>query len=138
VLFLTNPAGLDQQGRRRMLDDLAKLNTERLNTTGDPEIAARIAQYELAYRMQTAVPDLTDLSKEPKEILEMYGPDAAKRGTYAANCLLARRLSERGVRFVQLFHMGWDQHQNLPNGIRGQCKDTDQAICRADQGPQAT
>jgi hypothetical protein len=127
VLFLTNPAGLDQQGRRRMLDDLAKLNQERLATSGDPEIAARIAQYELAYRMQTAVPDLTDLSKEPKEILEMYGPDATKRGTYASNCLLARRLSERGVRFVQLFHMGWDQHQNLPNGIRGQCKDTDQA-----------
>jgi hypothetical protein len=126
VLFLSNPAGIDPAGRRRMLDDLAQLNQQRLESTGDPEIATRIAQYEMAYRMQTAVPELTDLSKEPKEILEMYGPDATKRGTYASNCLLARRLSERGVRFVQLFHMGWDQHLNLPSAIRGQCKDTDQ------------
>ena len=126
VLFLSNPAGVDDQSRRRMLDDLAKLNQHHLESTGDPEIATRIAQYELAYKMQTAVPELTDLSKEPKEILDLYGPDVTKRGTYASNCLLARRLSERGVRFVQLFHMGWDQHQNLPNGIRGQCKDTDQ------------
>jgi hypothetical protein len=126
VLFLSNPAGVDDKTRRRMLDDLGKLNTERLDAMGDPEIATRISQYELAYRMQTAVPELTDFSKEPANITEMYGPEVQKRGTYAANCLLARRLSERGVRFVQLFHTGWDQHDDLPNGIRGQCKDTDQ------------
>jgi hypothetical protein len=126
VLFLSNPAGVDPATRRRMLDDLAKLNQQQLDAMGDPEIGTRIAQYEMAYRMQTAVPELADLSKEPAEAIDMYGPDARKRGTYAANCLLARRLSERGVRFVQLFHMGWDQHDDLPNGIRGQCKDTDQ------------
>ncbi len=126
VLYLSNPPGIDDKARRRTLDDLAKLNQQRLDTMGDPEIATRIAQYELAYRMQTAVPELGDMSKEPKEVVESYGPEALKRGTYAANCLLARRLSERGVRFVQLFHMGWDQHDNMPNGIRGQCKDTDQ------------
>ncbi len=126
VLFLSNPAGVDDKTRRRMLDDLGKLNTERLDAMGDPEIATRISQYELAYRMQTAVPELTDFSKEPASVIEMYGPEVQKRGTYAANCLLARRLSERGVRFVQLFHTGWDQHDDLPNGIRGQCKDTDQ------------
>src|SRR5438105_3346233 len=126
VLYLSNPAGVDDKTRRRQLDDLAKLNQQRLDAMGDPEIATRIAQYELAYRMQTAVPELSDLSKEPPEVVDSYGPDARKRGTYAANCFLARRLSERGVRFVQLFHMGWDQHDDLPNGIRGQCRDTDQ------------
>ena len=126
VLYLSNPPGVDDKSRRRMLDDLAKLNQQRLDAMGDPEIATRISQYEMAYRMQTAVPELSDLSKEPKEVVEMYGPEATKRGTYAANCLLARRLSERGVRFVQLFHMGWDQHDDLPNGIRGQARDTDQ------------
>ncbi len=126
VLFLGNPPGVDDPTRRRELDDLKKLNQENLDAMGDPEIGTRIAQYELAYRMQTAVPELTDLSKEPANILEMYGPDVQRRGSYAANCLLARRLSERGVRFVQLFHTGWDQHDDLPNGIRGQCKDTDQ------------
>ncbi|HEX8520627.1 MAG TPA: DUF1501 domain-containing protein [Tepidisphaeraceae bacterium] len=126
VLFLSNPPGVDDKTRRRMLDDLGKLNQQQLDAMGDPEIATRISQYELAYRMQTAVPELTDLSKEPAHVLESYGPDVTKRGSYAANCLLARRLSERGVRFVQLFHTGWDQHDDLPNGIRGQCKDTDQ------------
>jgi hypothetical protein len=126
VLFIGNPPGVDDKTRRRELDDLAKLNQLRLDAMGDPEIATRIAQYEVAYRMQTAVPELVDLTKEPASVLEMYGPEVSKRGTYAANCLLARRLSERGVRFVQLFHTGWDQHDDLPKGIRGQCKDTDQ------------
>jgi arylsulfatase A-like enzyme len=110
-----------------MLDDLGRLNQLKLDETGDPEIATRIAQYELAYRMQTSVPELTDISREPKHILELYGPDARKPGTFAANCLLARRLAERGVRFIQLFHRGWDQHTNLPKQITGQCRDTDQA-----------
>jgi len=127
VLFLSNPAGLDHGGRRRMLDDLAKLNQLKLAEFGDPEIATRIAQYEMAYRMQTSVPELIDLSKEPAHILDLYGPDARKPGTFAANCLLARRLAERGVRFIQLFHRGWDQHVALPKQIVGQCKDTDQA-----------
>ena len=126
VLFLSNPAGLDATARRRMLDDLAKLNQMRLDETGDPEIATRIAQYELAYRMQTSVPELTDLTKEPAHVLDLYGPDARKPGTFAANCLLARRLAERGVRFIQLFHRGWDQHTKLPSQIVGQCRDTDQ------------
>jgi Protein of unknown function (DUF1501) len=127
VLYLFNPAGLDHADRRRMLDDLGRLNQLKLEETGDPEIATRIAQYELAYRMQTSVPELTDISREPKHILELYGPDALKPGTFAANCLLARRLAERGVRFIQLFHRGWDQHTNLPKQIAGQCRDTDQA-----------
>jgi hypothetical protein len=126
VLFLSNPAGLDSAARRRMLDDLAKLNQIQHEEVGDPEIAARIAQYELAYRMQTSVPELSDLSKESAHIVDLYGPDARKPGTYAANCLLARRLSERGVRFIQLFHRGWDQHRKLPSQIIGQCRDTDQ------------
>jgi hypothetical protein len=127
VLYLANPAGCDPQTRRQMLDDLGELNRLRHAETGDPETLTRVAQYELAYRMQTAVPDLTDLGKEPKHVLDMYGPDVHKPGTYAANCLLARRLAERDVRFVQLYHMGWDQHGNLPKQIRGQCGDTDQA-----------
>jgi len=126
VLYLSNPPGLDNAARRRMLDDLAQLNQLRLQEQGDPEIATRIAQYELAYRMQTSVPELTDLSSEPRSIFDLYGPDAKKPGTYAANCLLARRLAERGVRFIQLFHKGWDQHTNLPKQIAGQCRDTDQ------------
>ena len=126
VLYLSNPPGLDGTARRRMLDDLARLNQLRLQEQGDPEIATRIAQYELAYRMQTAVPDLTDLTREPNSIFDLYGPDARKPGTYAANCLLARRLAERGVRFIQLFHKGWDQHTNLPKQIVAQCRDTDQ------------
>ena len=127
VLYLSNPEGLSQTARRRFLDDLAKLNELKLAEQGDPEIATRIAQYELAYRMQTSVPELVDTSNEPEHIFEMYGPDSKKPGTFAANCLLARRLTERGVRFVQLFHRGWDQHTKLPEGIAKQCRDTDQA-----------
>ncbi len=127
VLFLSNPPGLDASGRRRMLDDLAKLNQMKLDQVGDPEINARIAQYELAYRMQTSVPELTDTSQEPKHIFDLYGVDAKQPGTFSANCLLARRLAERGVRFIQLFHRGWDQHTNLPIDIRKQCLATDQA-----------
>lgn len=126
VLFLSNPAGVDKETRRGMLDDVREMNKLKQGIAGDPEIATRIAQYELAFRMQTSVPELTQISKEPQHILDMYGPDVTKPGTYAANCLLARRLCERGVRFVQLFHMGWDHHGGLPTAIRGQCKDTDQ------------
>lgn len=127
VLFLSDPEGLDRATRREMLDDLMGLNKIRLNSVGDPEIATRISQYELAFRMQTSVPDLTNISDEPASVLEMYGPEVKKPGSYAYNCLLARRLCERGVRFVQLFHTGWDQHFNLPGQIRGQAYDTDQA-----------
>jgi hypothetical protein len=127
VLHLSNPDGLDRATRRRMLDDLARLNQLKLEETGDPEIATRIAQYELAFRMQSSVPELTDVSKEPQHIFDLYGPNSRTPGTFAANCLLARRLAERGVRFIQLFHRGWDQHVNLPTMISGQCRDTDQA-----------
>ena len=126
VLFLSNPEGLDAHGRRRMLDDLAKLNQMQLAEFGDPEIATRIAQYELAYRMQTSVPSLTDVSREPASAFDLYGPESRKPGTFAANCLLARRLAESGVRFIQLFHRGWDQHTKLPTQLPGQCRDTDQ------------
>ena len=126
VLFLSNPDGLDRTARRRMLDDLAKLNQMQLTEFGDPEIATRIAQYELAYRMQTSVPALTDVSGEPASAFDLYGPEARRPGTFAANCLLARRLAERGVRFIQLFHRGWDQHTKLPKQLAGQCYDTDQ------------
>ena len=126
VLYLTNPPGQSDSTRRRLLDDLAQLNQMKLDETGDPEIATRIAQYELAYRMQTSVPELIDVSREPQAVFDLYGPDARKPGTFAANCLLARRLAERGVRFIQLFHRGWDQHTNLPKQIAGQCRDVDQ------------
>jgi hypothetical protein len=126
VLYLSNPEGYSGAARRRFLDDLAKLNTIELKNYQDPEIATRIAQYELAYKMQTSVPDLADLSKEPEGTFELYGPDSRKPGSFAANCILARRLAERGVRFIQLFHRGWDQHANLPKEIRGQCLQTDQ------------
>ncbi len=127
VLFLSNPNGINEQVRRRMLDDLADLNRRRLDEIGDPEIATRIAQYELAYRMQTSVPELVDVSSESESAFQLYGEDSRRPGTYAANCLLARRLAERGVRFIQLFHRGWDQHTNLPTDIRKQCAATDQA-----------
>jgi hypothetical protein len=127
VLYLSNPPGLSGDTRRRFLDDLSRLNQLKLQEFGDPEIATRIAQYEMAYRMQTSVPELIDLSKEPESVFELYGPDSKKPGTFAANCLLARRLAERGVRFIQLFHRGWDQHTNLPKQIVGQSRDTDQA-----------
>ena len=126
VLYLSNPPGLDAAARRRMLDDLARLNRLKLAESGDPEVATRIAQYEMAFRMQTSVPELTDLSREPAHVFDLYGPESRKPGTFAANCLLARRLAERGVRFIQLFHRGWDQHTHLPKQIRGQCRDTDQ------------
>jgi hypothetical protein len=126
VHYLNDPAGVDRSLRRDMLDQLNGLNGIHHDVVGDPEIATRISQYELAYRMQASVPELADISNEPKEILDMYGPDVRTPGTYAANCLLARRLAERDVRFVQVFHEGWDQHANLPKDIRGQCKDTDQ------------
>jgi hypothetical protein len=127
VLFLSNPPGLDAGARRRMLGDLARLNEMKHRDVGDPEILTRVAQYELASRMQASVPELADLSREPESVFELYGPEARRPGTYAANCLLARRLAERGVRFIQLFHRGWDQHVHLPRQIRGQCRDTDQA-----------
>jgi hypothetical protein len=126
VLYLSNPPGYDRGARRRFLDDLAKLNEERLRESQDPEVATRIAQYEMAFKMQTSVPELADLSTEPASTFEMYGPDSRKPGTYAANCILARRLAERGVRFIQLFHRGWDQHGNLPREIKKQCLETDQ------------
>lgn len=127
VLYLNNPPGIDEATRRRMLDGIEKLNRMRLEAFGDPEIETRIAQYEMAYRMQASVPELTDLSGEPEHILDLYGPDSKVPGTYAANCLLARRLLEKGVRFVQLYHRGWDQHQDLPRDIALQCRDVDQA-----------
>lgn len=127
VLYLSNPPGIDSEARRRLLDTVQHINQIAENDFGDPEINTRISQYELAYRMQSSVPDLMDLSKEPEKTFEMYGPEARKAGTYAANCLLARRLVERGVRFVQLYHRGWDQHGDLPRMIASQCKDTDQA-----------
>jgi hypothetical protein len=126
VLYLSNPPGMSAAVRRGLLDDLAKLNELKLADAGDPEIATRIAQYEMAYRMQTSVPELTDLASEPKHILDLYGPDVSRPGSFAQNCLLARRLAERGVRFVQLIHAGWDQHTNLPTQLEVQCRDTDQ------------
>ncbi|MBI1904217.1 MAG: DUF1501 domain-containing protein [Planctomycetia bacterium] len=118
VLYLSNPPGVDADTRRRMLDGLAALNQQRLQTQGDPEIAARIAQYEMAFRMQTSVPELIDISQEPKEVLDLYGPEVTQPGTFAYNCLLARRLAERGVPFTQVFLRGWDHHGNLPGNIR--------------------
>ncbi|GAO43404.1 DUF1501 domain-containing protein [Flavihumibacter petaseus] len=127
VLYLNNHEGIPGTDRREMLDKLAELNNENYANFADPEIKAKVQQYEMAFRMQTAVPEITDLSKEPESIVKMYGADCLTPGTYAANCLLARKLSESGVRFVQLYHQGWDGHGNLPNEIRGQCQDTDQA-----------
>ena len=127
VLYLSDPDGVDRAARRRFLDDLSQLNRLRYDDFGDPEILTRISQYEMAFRMQSSVPELTDLSNEPDSTFELYGPQSRQPGTYAANCLLARRLLERDVRFVQLFHRGWDQHTDLPAQIRKQCADTDQA-----------
>ena len=126
VLYLNNPAGMDRPMRRDTLDELAALNQHQHESFGDPEIQNRIAQYELAFRMQASVPELTDFSKESDHVLADYGPEVRTPGTYAANCLLARRLAERDVRFIQLFHMGWDHHGGLPPAVRGQCSDTDQ------------
>ncbi|MGB7347388.1 MAG: DUF1501 domain-containing protein [Pirellulaceae bacterium] len=127
VLYLTNPKGIDAGVRRKMLDGIAKLNQQRFDEVGDPEIQTRIAQYEMAYRMQTSVPDLMDTTAESQSTYDLYGEDAKKPGTFAANCLLARRLAERGVPFVQLFHRGWDQHGNLPKDLRKNCLSVDQA-----------
>ena len=126
VLYLSDPKGINRKMRRDMLDEIAQLNRKDRQVVGDPEIDARISQYEMAFRMQSSVPDLTDVSKEPKHILDSYGPDVLKPGTYAANCLLARRMAERDVRCIQLFHMGWDHHGGLPNAVKGQCRDVDQ------------
>ena len=126
VLYLSNPKGLDPSDRRAMLDGLNKLNAMAAHEVGDPEIQTRIAQYEMAFRMQTSVPELTDLGGETKETLALYGiTDSTEDGGFARNCLLARKMAERGVRFIQLMHRGWDQHSSLPTQIRGQCKDVD-------------
>lgn len=126
VLYLSNPDGMSREVKRGLLDDIAELNALKLKETGDPEIATRIAQYEMGFKMQASVPELTDLSKEPKHVLDMYGPQVKEQGTFAHNCLLARRLIERGVRFVQVMHAGWDQHGSLTTELYTQCKDTDQ------------
>jgi Uncharacterized protein conserved in bacteria len=127
VLFLSNPEGFDAGNRRHFLDGLAELNRLTSGEYGDPETAARLAQYEMAFRMQTSVPELTDISKEPAHTFELYGEDARKPGSFAANCLLARRLAERGVRFIQLYHRDWDHHGKLPQDLPKRCKDVDQA-----------
>jgi hypothetical protein len=127
VLYLSNPSGFSKEDRRQFLDTLAGLNQIELERSGDAEVSTRISQYEMAFRMQTSVPELTDLSKEPEHILNLYGPDCRTPGTFAANCLLARRLAERGVRFIQLFHRDWDHHNKLPEGLPKRCRETDQA-----------
>lgn len=126
VLYLSNPSGVDAKIRRRMLDTLSKLNRHTVESVGDPETNARIAQYEMAFKMQTSVPDLTQINDEPKYILDMYGPDVTTPGSFANCCLMARRMAERGVRFTQIFHRGWDQHGNLPKDLPNQCRDVDQ------------
>ncbi len=128
VLFLSNPAGVNKDVRRKMLDFVAKVNQDEQRSVNDPEIQTSLAQQEMAFRMQTSVPELTDLSSEKKETLDMYGPDVHKSGSFARNCLLARRMAERNVRFVQLFHRGWDHHSKLPDNLRGQARDVDQPI----------
>ncbi len=126
VLYLKNPDGISSASRRKMLDRLKELHEFEYQHTMDPEVRTRIEQYEMAFRMQTSIPEVADVSGEPEHVFEMYGPDARKPGTFAANCLLARRLAERGVQFIQLFHQGWDQHGGLPAAIRTQCAETDQ------------
>ena len=126
VLYLSNPDGVCGSGRRAMLDRLSELNRHQYEKELDPEIESRVAQYEMAYRMQTSVPDIMDISKETQETFDLYGPDSKRPGTFAANCLLARRLAQKGVRFIQLYHQGWDQHGDIKGGISNQCKDTDQ------------
>ncbi|MEM9345316.1 MAG: DUF1501 domain-containing protein [Planctomycetota bacterium] len=127
VLYLSDPDGVCRSGRRAMLDTINNLNREQFERELDPEIESRIAQYEMAYRMQTSVPEVTDLSDEPESTYELYGEDARQPGTFAANCLLARKLAEKDVRFIQLYHQGWDQHGGLLGGLTQQCKETDQA-----------
>ncbi|MCA9062061.1 MAG: DUF1501 domain-containing protein [Planctomycetaceae bacterium] len=126
VLYLSNPPGISADSRRGMLNRLQELHELERSRLGDPELATRISQYEMAYRMQSSVPEVSNLSEEPQHILDLYGPDATKPGTFAANCILARRLAERGVRFIQLYHQGWDHHGNIPGGMKTQCRETDQ------------
>ena len=126
VLYITDPPGMSRKFRRHLLDDLARLNEFRHDVVGDPEIVTRIGQYEMAYKMQASVPQLVDVHTEPQHVLDLYGPDVTRRGSFAYNCLLARRLAEKGVRFIQLMHAGWDQHSNLPTQLKIQCQDTDQ------------
>jgi uncharacterized protein (DUF1501 family) len=126
VLYVQNPSGVSAEGRRAMLDTLAELNRRTFDKLADPETQTRMAQYEMAFRMQTSVPELTNISDESEETLALYGPDVSKPGTFAASALLARRMIERGVRVVQILHRGWDQHGNLPNDLKAQCEDTDQ------------
>jgi hypothetical protein len=126
VLYLNNPPGEDTASRRNLLDRLKELHELESRATGDAELSARIGQYEMAFRMQSSIPEVTDLASEPQHIFDLYGPDSKTPGTFASNCLLARRLAERGVKFIQLYHQGWDQHGNLPNGIKVQCRETDQ------------
>jgi hypothetical protein len=126
VLYLNNPDGISVESRRTTLDHLRQLHEMQLDQTGDKEIEARIAQYELSFRMQSSIPEVADFSSEPTHVLEDYGPDVKNPGSFAANCLLARRLAERGVRFIQLYHPGWDQHGSLESGIKTQCRETDQ------------
>ena len=126
VLYLDNPPGISSSSRRSMLDRLQELHSLEQSNTLDPELVTRIAQYEMAFRMQSSVPEVTDVSSEPEHIFDLYGPDAKKPGTFAANCLLARRLAEKGVKFIQLYHQGWDHHGNIPGGMKTQCGETDQ------------
>ena len=126
MLYISDPEGMTRNRRRQMLDVLASMNQRQYQEVGDPETVARIAQYEMAFRMQASVPDLTDISNEPKHILDMYGPEVTTPGTFANQCLLARRMAERDVRFVQIFHRGWDQHGNVAGDLPNQAKDVDQ------------
>ena len=126
VLYVSNPVGFEPAQRARFIEDLERLNQLQYDTTQNPEIATRIAQYEMAFRMQTSVPELTDLSKEPEHTFELYGPESRRPGTYAANCLMARRLAERGVRFIQVYNRAWDHHSGLPKAIRATCQQVDQ------------
>ena len=137
VLYLKDPPGMSRETRRELLNDLENLNNINLREYGDPEINTRIAQYEMAYKMQMSVPDLTDFSNEPQHILDMYGPDVHRKGSFAYNCLMARRLAERGVRFVQCMHAGWDQHRNLNYQLKVQCQDNRCAQCSFNKGSKA-
>jgi hypothetical protein len=126
VLFLTNPGGIAREARRSVLDRMREMEKFQKARTHDPNIDSRLAQYEMAYRMQASIPEAVDISKESEETLKMYGPDAKKPGTFANNCLMARRMAERGVKFIQLYHQGWDQHGGCPGGVKRQCRETDQ------------
>ena len=127
MLYLSNPAGIDSGSKKRMFGALRALHELQIEENSDPQIETRIAQHELAFRMQTSIPQATDLSDEPEHVFKLYGEDSRKPGTFAANCLLARRFAERGVRFIQLYHQGWDQHGGLPSQLPKQCRETDQA-----------